>query len=267
MEMQKYKCITQELLIDLPSIVEHIEHANDIEPNGCEIAEFDVDNLMLHHRCSMHQRRPLVFLEITTRSSSSSSSFTVTKLIRCTFQCQSCTPTQIFNTRSKLHHHFHRSHPNHLIVAKILMKSRIIATDDLNQAIGSETEEIRYSYCQDFKCAHPDCNLNSKTGTRKEIIAHFNERHRRGENFEASFGESIIPYDPTDIELYVQDNKNAVHQMCLFECQDQDCGKLFESLSAIREHIEKNGHRFMVIYGDLWFMRIQSGQVHAFENK
>lgn len=227
--MVSYKCITGELLNEVPTIANFIDREKDIDRIGCTVELTGSMASMLRHRCKKHPSS-IVFLQNDQQLP-----LTVRKIVRCSYHCQLCVGQ--FTTRMDLRRHFNSLHSNRWIAAKISVKSQVIESNDPQQPIGSGTESIDYFCCTVLKCTQSVCN--GSAGTRAEAIAHYNDEHHDStvgsqiDGFQAKMAEHIIAHKQTEIEPYLQELRSS-HQIYLFECQH--CWKLFESLAAISEH-------------------------------
>lgn len=226
--MVSYRCITGELIKEVPAIANFIDCEKDIDRVGCKALEFTGSMAsMLRHRCKTHPST-IVFLQTDQKVQK-----TVRKIVRCTYHCQLC--TRQFATRMDLRRHFYSIHSNHWVAAKISVKSQVIDSNDPEQPVGFLSESIDYFCCTVLKCTESDCNAFA--GTRADAIAHYNDEHHDStadiDGFQAKIAEHIMAHKQNEIDPYVQELRSS-QQSYLFECQH--CSNLFESLTAISQH-------------------------------
>lgn len=235
-----YKCITDALMQQFPSIVQHIVHERDIGATVCKATEFNGSMpSILRHRCRTHAPNAVVFLQIEQKLP-----IVVKKIVRCAFQCQLCAAK--LENRTSLFRHFFGTHSDRWVAAKMSVSSLVVESNDPQQPAGSSNESIDYFFVTNLKCAKNDCN--SPSGTRSQVIAHYNAEHAGDgsmiDGFHVLLGEQIVANKPQEIEAFVHEMKNA-HQMYLFECQH--CSKLFESFAAIKAHFaEIRAHDYRI---------------------
>jgi hypothetical protein len=110
------------------TFADFIDHEKNIDRIDCKTIEFTSSlTSLLRHQFKKHTSS-VVFLQ-----SEQKLSFTVRKIVHCTFHCELCKGK--FTTRMNLRRHFYSSHSNRWIAAKISVKTQIIESNDPEQLL------------------------------------------------------------------------------------------------------------------------------------
>lgn len=183
---------------------------------------------IVKHRSKNHKRAQITYLQAEKNES-----MAVYKLVTCTFECPYCArSTETYTTVLDIHKHHANTHRDNYMDSKILQKIKVIASNDPQQSINTETTESHhFSLSHLFCCKYESCLNLQPLGSKSEAIRHHTQHHNN-ERLALAVKQFIIP----QIDLHNEDNL----QMYVYQCNFH-CSNYFASKESMLAHIENAG--------------------------